>query len=203
VSRFHVEIPLRWADLDAYRHVNHARTVTLLEEARVELVFHRASDDGAGSWSEGLLVASLQVDYKVQIPYQGQSVRVSMWTDRVRAASFVIHYELRTGPAESDPVAVSAQTQMVPYDLAAGRPRRLTEAERVFLARWADSPDAQDTSATSGSGTSDSSDSPLPEDPPGGRDNGAAGNGGEGSASVDRSMGARRAAAAARQPGSE
>ena len=38
MSRFHVEIPLRWADLDVYRHVNHARTVTLLEEARVELV---------------------------------------------------------------------------------------------------------------------------------------------------------------------
>ena len=190
MSRFHVEIPLRWADLDAYRHVNHARTVTLLEEARVELVFHRASDDGAGSWSDGLLVASLQVEYKVQIPYQGQSVRVSMWTDQVRAASFLIHYELRTGPAESDPVAVTAQTQMVPYDLAAGRPRRLTEAERAFLARWADAPDTSDT--------------PLPQDdPPGGRDNGAAGDGGEGSASVDRSMGARRAAAAARQPGSE
>ena len=202
MSRFHVEIPLRWADLDVYRHVNHARTVTLLEEARVELVFHRASEDGAagaagaagaGSWSDGLLVASLQVDYKVQIPYQGQSVRVSMWTDQVRAASFLIHYELRTGPAESDPVAVTAQTQMVPYDLAAGRPRRLTEAERAFLARWADAPE-----------TSVSAGPPDPhDDPPGGRDNGAAGDGGEESASVDRSMGARRAAAAARQPGSE
>ena len=146
MSRFHVDIPLRWADLDVYRHVNHARTVTLLEEARVELVFHRASEDdaaGAGSWSDGLLVASLQVDYKVQIPYEGQSVRVSMWTDRVRAASFLIHYELHTGPADSDPVAVVAQTQMVPYDLAAGRPRRLTDTERAFLAHWADTPEEE------------------------------------------------------------
>jgi acyl-CoA thioester hydrolase len=160
VSRFHVDIPLRWADLDAYRHVNHARTVTLLEEARVELVFHRASEDdadGAGAWSDGLLVASLQVDYKVQIPYEGQSVRVGMWTDRVRAASFLIHYELHTGPADTDPVAVVAQTQMVPYDLAAGRPRRLTDIERAFLARWADTseeePGRHNGSPGAGAGT--------------------------------------------------
>jgi acyl-CoA thioester hydrolase len=79
----------------------------------------------------------------VQIPYEGQSVRVGMWTDRVRAASFLIHYELHTGPADTDPVAVVAQTQMVPYDLAAGRPRRLTDIERAFLARWADTPEEE------------------------------------------------------------
>ncbi|WP_028926369.1 acyl-CoA thioesterase [Pseudonocardia acaciae] len=138
MSRFHVEIPLRWADLDVFRHVNHARTVTLLEEARVELVFHRAARDGADAWRDGLLVASLSVDYKRQIPYRGQSVRVSMWAHQVRAASFLIDYELRTGPGEHDPVAVTARTQMVPYDLVAERPRRLTDVEREFLSRWGD-----------------------------------------------------------------
>jgi acyl-CoA thioester hydrolase len=198
VSRFNVEIPLRWADLDAYRHVNHARTVTLLEEARVELVFHRAADDDAADWSDGLLVASLQVDYKVQIPYEGQSVRVSMWTDQVRAASFLIHYELRTGPAESDPVAATARTQMVPYDLGAGRPRRLTDAERVFLARWADDPGTEGAGGGSpdGPGADGSATEPVtePASEPGTE---------SGSSSVDRSMGARRAAAALRPHGPE
>jgi acyl-CoA thioester hydrolase len=83
-----------------------------------------------------LLVASLQVDYKLQIPYRGQAVRVSMWTHQVRAASFLIDYELHTGPGEQDPIAVTARTKMVPYDLAAGHPRRLTPAERTFLAQW-------------------------------------------------------------------
>ena len=144
MSRFHTRVPLRWADLDVYRHVNHARAVTLLEEARVELVFHHASrdgaEDGAGAWSAGLLVANLEVRYREQVSYRGQAVRVSMWVDQVRAASFVIHYELRSGPSEDDPVAITAQTQMVPYDLDAGRPRRLTAEERAFLARHADEP---------------------------------------------------------------
>ncbi len=156
--KFHVEVPLRWADLDAYRHVNHARTVTLLEEARVELVFHRAAEDiaaaddiedtgdggGAGGWSDGLLVASLQVDYKRQISYRGQAVRVSMWVEETRAASFVLAYELRSGPDAHDPVAAIASTRMVPFDLASNRPRRLSAAERDFLARWADDEPASD-----------------------------------------------------------
>ena len=124
--------------MDAYRHVNHARTVTLLEEARVDLVFRRAAHEGAGDWSGGLFVAGLQVDYKRQIAYEGQSVQVSLWTGEVRAASFMLHYEVRTGPSMDDPLAVTAQTQMVPFDLSANRPRRLTAAEREFLARWAD-----------------------------------------------------------------
>jgi acyl-CoA thioester hydrolase len=136
--RFDVRVPLRWADMDAYRHVNHARTVTLLEEARVGLVFTRAAQDGVGGWSDGLFVAGLQVDYKRQIAYQGQSVLVSMWSGQVRAASFMLYYEVRTGPSVDDPVAVTAQTQMVPFDLSANRPRRLTVAEREFLGRWAD-----------------------------------------------------------------
>jgi acyl-CoA thioester hydrolase len=155
MSRFHVQVPLRWADLDIYRHVNHARAVTLLEEARVELVFHRAEEEGVAAWADGLLVASLRVAYRVQIPYQGQAVRVSMWTDQVRAASFVIHYEMHTGPAEHDPVAVTALTQMVPFDLVANRPRRLTAQERAFLANYADEPHAMQTSARARSGAAE------------------------------------------------
>jgi acyl-CoA thioester hydrolase len=138
-----VEIPLRWADMDAFRHVNHARTVTLLEEARVELVFHRARGFGAGDWAAGLLVASLQVDYKQQIPYRGQAVRVGMWVHQVRAASFLIEYEMHVGPDEADPIAVTARTKMVPFDLAGDHPRRLSPPEREFLACWADE-DAQE-----------------------------------------------------------
>lgn len=141
MSRFEVRIPLRWADLDVYRHVNHARTVTLLEEARVEMVFRRGAQDGAGAWSDGLLVADLRVDYKHQISYRGQSVLVSIAASEVRAASFLLDYRLHSGPDDNDPVAVTARTKMVPYNLEAGHARRLTETERAFLSRWTNGAD--------------------------------------------------------------
>jgi acyl-CoA thioester hydrolase len=136
VARFVAQVPLRWTDQDIYRHVNNARAVTLLEEARVVMVFDAAEAAGVSGFREGLLVVGLHVDYRRQIPYRADGLRVTMQVDEVRAASFRITYEMHDGPAEADAVAVSAWTRMATYDLAAGHPRRLTAAERDYLGRW-------------------------------------------------------------------
>ncbi len=67
-----------------------------------------------------------------RLPRRGR-LRVAMWVDELRAASFRISYELHDGPAEDDPVAVMAWTRMATFDLDAQRPRRLTTDERAFL----------------------------------------------------------------------
>ena len=46
VAPFVTHVPLRWTDQDAYRHLNHAKAVTVLEEARIDLLFDRAARDG-------------------------------------------------------------------------------------------------------------------------------------------------------------
>lgn len=144
MPRFVTEVPLRWTDQDTYRHLNHARIVTLLEEARIELAFTAARKDSAGGMSTGLLVAGLQVDYRRQIPYRSSPLRVTMGVRDVRAASFTIDYQMHDGPDEDDPVAVRAVTRMALYDLEAERPRRLTADERAFLGRWADEENADE-----------------------------------------------------------
>jgi acyl-CoA thioester hydrolase len=136
VPRFVAQVPVRWTDQDAYRHVNHAKAVTLLEEARVAMIFDAAAGEGVTSFADGLLVVGLHVDYRRQIPYRSDGLRVSMAIEEVRAAAFQITYEMHDGPAESDPVAVRAWTRMATFDLAADRPRRLTPDERHFLQRW-------------------------------------------------------------------
>jgi acyl-CoA thioester hydrolase len=136
VARFVVQVPMRWTDQDAYRHVNHAKAVTLLEEARVAMVFAAAAAEGVEGFGAGLLVVGLQVDYRRQIPWRSEGLRVVMGVDQVRAASFRISYEMHDGPDESDSVAVCAWTRMATYDLDAERPRRLTPDEREFLLRW-------------------------------------------------------------------
>jgi acyl-CoA thioester hydrolase len=138
VPRFVTHVPLRWTDQDSYRHVNHARTVTLLEEARIALFFDAAAAAGLDGFAAGLLVAGLDVDYVRQIPYRSRPLRVQMWVDEVRAASFRISYAMHDGPEQDDPVAVRAHTRMATFDLDAQRPRRLTAAERLFLGEWAE-----------------------------------------------------------------
>ena len=136
MARFVAQIPLRWIDQDVYRHVNNARVVTLLEEARVAMVFDAAEAAGVSGFRDGLLVVGLHVDYRRQIPYRADGLRVTMQVDEIRAASFRITYEMHDGPAETDSLAVSASTRMAAYDLAAGHPRRLTAGEREYLGRW-------------------------------------------------------------------
>jgi acyl-CoA thioester hydrolase len=136
VARFVAQVPVRWTDQDVYRHVNHANAVTLLEEARVAMVFDAAAAEGVDGFPAGLLVVGLHVDYRRQIPYRAGGLRVTMEVDELRAASFRICYELHDGPDATDTVAVTAWTRMATVDLDSGRPRRLTPAERGFLARW-------------------------------------------------------------------
>ena len=135
--RFVAQVPLRWTDQDSYRHVNHAKAVTLLEEARIQLFFDEASAQGGPGFVGGLLVAGLKVEYRRQIPYRSAGLRVTMAVDELRAASFRICYEMHDGAGEHDPVAIGAWTRMATFDLDAQRPRRLTDGEREFLTRWA------------------------------------------------------------------
>ncbi|MFC5995207.1 acyl-CoA thioesterase [Pseudonocardia hispaniensis] len=136
MARYVARVPLRWTDQDSFHHVNHARAVTLLEEARIGLLFDEASAAGVTGFAAGVVVAGLEVDYRRQIPYRSHALRVCMWVHQVRAASFLIDYELHDGPDESDAVAVGARTRMALFDLAAQRPRRITAEERAFLDRW-------------------------------------------------------------------
>jgi acyl-CoA thioester hydrolase len=136
VAKFVTSVPLRWTDQDAYHHVNHARAVTLLEEARIAMFFDAAAAEGVGGFATGLLVADLGVKYRRQITYRSQPLCVGMWVDQVRAASFRISYELHDGAGRDDPVAITAHTTMAIYDLVGQRPRRLVSDERTWLQRW-------------------------------------------------------------------
>jgi acyl-CoA thioester hydrolase len=137
VAPFIAHVPVRWTDQDVFQHVNHAVTVTLLEEARIQLVFDAAGAEGVSGFGAGLLVTGLSVDYKRQISYRSRRLRVAMTVDDMRAAAFRIRYAMHDGPDEGHAVAVTAETRLAAFDLGAQRPRRLTPEEREFLGRWA------------------------------------------------------------------
>lgn len=131
MTRYTYHCPLRWSDMDAFGHVNNARFLTLYEEARVALMFDAAREAGVTSLEAGVVIARHEVDYLRPVGY-GQPVRIDMWLEEIRPSRFVVAYELFAG----DAVASRARSVCVPFDLAAGRPRRLSDAEREFLKPW-------------------------------------------------------------------
>jgi acyl-CoA thioester hydrolase len=122
--------------MDAFGHVNHANTVTLLEEARIDLLFTEAARHGVTDMTQGMVVARLVVDYLTPIVFTGGEIVVEMSVRELRVASFLLDYSVRNRRGEDSVVVTKAETLMVPYNVTAARPRRLVEAERDFLAGW-------------------------------------------------------------------
>jgi acyl-CoA thioester hydrolase len=129
---FMTDVAVRWSDMDVYGHVNNARVVTLLEEARTELLFNEGARRGAETLAEGVVVVELRVRYRQPLAYSARPVRVRLWVSELRAASFALDYVVAGAGGD----AVSARTQLAPYDIGAQRPRRLMSAEREFLAAF-------------------------------------------------------------------
>jgi acyl-CoA thioester hydrolase len=129
--RFTYDVALRWSDMDAYGHVNNARFLTLFEEARVAMFFVGARATGMTSLEEGIVIARHEVDYLRPVDY-GDPVRIEMWVERIRVASFTVAYEL----FDNDVLASRALSVCVPFNLAEQHPRRLTGPERDFLAPY-------------------------------------------------------------------
>ncbi|MDT8914450.1 thioesterase family protein [Amycolatopsis sp. PS_44_ISF1] len=126
----------RWSDMDVFGHVNHANVVTLLEEARVPLLFGEGVKAGLTELPKGLVVVELTVRYrKPVIARPGIPVRVEIGLTKLRAASVTLTHQVHTGPEESDPVAVTAELVLAPYDTTKLRPRRLSAPETEFLKR--------------------------------------------------------------------
>jgi acyl-CoA thioester hydrolase len=130
--------------MDVYGHVNNARFLTLYEEARVAMMFTRARAVGLTSLEEGVVISRHEIDYLRPVDYgtknsgaasgtaEPRCVRIDMWLEEIRSSRFVVAYELLDGAV----VASRARSVCAPFDLSAGRPRRLSEAEREFLSRW-------------------------------------------------------------------
>jgi acyl-CoA thioester hydrolase len=123
----------RWSDMDVFGHVNHAKMVTLLEEARVPLFFDEAARSGLGGFAKGIVVVRLAMHYRAPIVVDGQQVRVEMSLRELKSASMTLDYTIYNGSSEADKVAVTAETVLAPYEVETGRPRRLTDQERTFL----------------------------------------------------------------------
>ncbi|MGA4841858.1 acyl-CoA thioesterase [Streptomyces sp. G45] len=143
MARHLFSCPLRWSDMDAFGHVNNAVFLRYLEEARIDFMFRLSDGDGGPSFSGGSVVARHEIDYLRPLVHRHEPVTIESWVTKIGAASLTISYEIK----DPEQVYVRATTVVVPYDLKAQRPRRITAEERAVLEGY------QDDSADSAGGT--------------------------------------------------
>ncbi len=139
-------VPLRWSDMDAYGHVNNVQFVRLLEEARVALFDVPVPGAEQSMLAAGVLVSRLEIEYLAPLVYRAEPIVVRMWVTRLSGAGFDLGYEvldrvsLGVAGQGSPAVYARAETGMVLYDLAEGRPRRMSAQERRRLDELMDEP---------------------------------------------------------------
>lgn len=152
--RHHVPLRLRWNDLDAYNHVNNARLLSLLEEARVRAFWANADGEssplavieGQQGDETQTLIARQEVEYLAPIPYQSRPIDIQLWICKLGAASLDVNYEVWS-PVQGDPAATEgrvkytiASTTIVFFDTPSQRPRRITDGERAAWSAYVEEP---------------------------------------------------------------
>jgi Predicted thioesterase len=122
-----VLLQLRWSDQDALGHVNNARIVTLMEEARIRWT---REDGNTGRFENGTVVASINIDYLRPLYYQPE-ILIRMGISRVGNKSFTVR---GIGYQEGQPVFDST-TVMVSLAQDGKSSRVLNEVERDWLGK--------------------------------------------------------------------
>ena len=88
---FRVPVPLRWSDLDAFNHVNNARYLTFLEQARIE--WFETIGEPWKTDEVAPVVASATLNFKRPIEYPAD-VFVELFTQRLGNTSVAIGHRI-------------------------------------------------------------------------------------------------------------
>ena len=125
------QVQLRWSDPDFYGHVNHARALSLLEDARLALA-GEAPRAGPGQLPD-IILARLEVDYLRQLYYRaGEVLTVQSWVARIGTKSITVRQEL----FQDGVPAIRADGICVMFDVRNDSSRTLTDDERAFWSRY-------------------------------------------------------------------
>lgn len=132
------DVPVRWSDMDAFGHINHARMITLMEEARVAWLL--SVGEQYAPLIKSAMIVTVEIRYQAQLRHEDSPLRIAMWIKGSRSVDFTIGYEVRSAAASPDskPACV-ASTQMAVVDLEKQRLRRLTDTEKSYLQEWSHS----------------------------------------------------------------
>ena len=123
-------IDIRFADLDAYGHVNNAVFFTYLEHARVKMF-----QEYFGAFLDSsllFLVVRAECDYKAPVTLKDRLL-ITLTVDQLRRTSFTFHYRLHDGSGRE---FATAKTVMVAYDPQAKKPVALPARIHATFARF-------------------------------------------------------------------
>ena len=124
--------PVRFSDVDAYRHVNNVKYFEYFQEARIAQVrpmFDEVRAHEGEKGADGVVVAQIDVDYRTPMFLREEPYAVQTWVAHVGRSSFVVEGRILDG----EKVLSRSRAVMVAFDAATQRATSLSEAQRQTL----------------------------------------------------------------------
>jgi len=115
--RFYHPIEVRYGDLDPQGHVNNARYLTYVEQARIAYIRHLGLWDGKSFFEIGIILAEAQITFRAPI-LLGQHLQAGVRVSRLGNKSMTMEYILED--METCQQLASAATVLVTYDYGSG-----------------------------------------------------------------------------------
>ena len=125
---------LRWSDPDLLGHVNHARLLSLVEDARMAWLAESPTVSAEhGRHPRGIILARLEVDYVAQVRYRvGESLPVESWIANLGTRSL----NMRQQVSHDDRVARRLDGVCVAFDYDADASRPFDDEERAYWSTY-------------------------------------------------------------------
>ena len=130
---FEHQVGLRWRDVDALGHVNHAVFLTYLEEGRDAFYVRALGRD------PHYVVARAEIDFRAEVRYADRRLLVRIEVERVGTTSLTTRESVLTPAGET---AAEARVVTVLWDASVRKPAAFTAGERAGLAAYAPRPQA-------------------------------------------------------------
>ena len=124
-ARLEHHVDVRWRDVDALGHVNHAVFLTYLEEGRDAFYARLLGGDPI------YVVVRIELDLRAEVRYSDRRVTVHIEPERVGTTSLTTRETILTPAGD---VAAQARVVTVRWDADRRKPVPFTDAERARLA---------------------------------------------------------------------
>ncbi len=124
-TMFEHPVDVRWRDVDALGHVNHAVFLTYLEEGRDAFFAQVLRSDPV------YVVVRIEIDLRAEVRYPDRGVTVRIEVERLGTTSLTTRETILTPAGE---VAAQARVVSVRWDAGQRKPVPFSEAERARLA---------------------------------------------------------------------
>lgn len=128
--RFYQPITVRYGDLDPQGHVNNARYLTYLEQARVGYVRQLGLWNGGSFFDFGMIMADAHLTFRAPILW-GQPLRVGMCITRLGNKSMDSIYSIED--AQGQQIFAEGASVLVAYDYHASQTIPVPDAWRKII----------------------------------------------------------------------